>query len=145
MKLIDTNLLLYSYDPNSAFHRRARTWLENTLASQEHVGIPMLCIAGFLRISTDSRLPKLNLRMSDALAAVESWMACDVVTVLHTTDADWDTTLRCVAQGRVSGGMFTDAQIAALALRHGAIVCTADTDFARFPGLRWVNPLERRA
>ena len=35
----------------------------------------------------------------------------------------------------------TDAHLAALAIEHGAEVCSADTDFGRFRGLRWTNPL----
>lgn len=31
--------------------------------------------------------------------------------------------------------------LAALAIEHGAALCSADSDFARFPGLEWANPL----
>jgi len=34
-----------------------------------------------------------------------------------------------------------DAVLAAIALEHGATVCTTDREFARFAGLRWPNPL----
>jgi hypothetical protein len=37
--------------------------------------------------------------------------------------------------------MITDAELAALAIEHGLTVCSADTDFARFSEIRWVNPL----
>jgi predicted nucleic acid-binding protein len=33
------------------------------------------------------------------------------------------------------------AVLAAIALEHGATVCTTDPDLSRFPGLRWTNPL----
>ncbi len=36
-----------------------------------------------------------------------------------------------------------DAHLAALAVEHGALLCTTDRDFSRFPGLRWENPLEK--
>jgi hypothetical protein len=42
---------------------------------------------------------------------------------------------------RSGANLTTDAQIAALASRHRATVHTADTDFGRFPGVRWLNPL----
>jgi predicted nucleic acid-binding protein len=35
----------------------------------------------------------------------------------------------------------TDAQLAALTIEHGGVLHTTDRDFARFPGLRWTNPL----
>ena len=35
----------------------------------------------------------------------------------------------------------SDAHLAALAIEHGLTVCSADTDFARFREIQWVNPL----
>jgi hypothetical protein len=32
-----------------------------------------------------------------------------------------------------------DAHLAALAIEHGAELCSADGDFARFSGLRWTT------
>jgi len=40
-----------------------------------------------------------------------------------------------------AGNLVSDAHLAALAIEHGAELCSADTDFARFPRLRWSNPL----
>nr|MBA2594952.1 VapC toxin family PIN domain ribonuclease [Gammaproteobacteria bacterium] len=34
-----------------------------------------------------------------------------------------------------------DAHLAAIAIEHGLILCSTDGDFARFPSLRWQNPL----
>ena len=34
-----------------------------------------------------------------------------------------------------------DAHLAALSIEHGLLLCSADGDFARFPDLRWLNPL----
>jgi hypothetical protein len=35
-----------------------------------------------------------------------------------------------------------DIHLAALAIEHGLIVCSNDNDFARFPNVRWLNPLD---
>jgi len=43
----------------------------------------------------------------------------------------------------VTGNLVPDAMLAALAVEHGLTVMTADTDFARFPHVRWENPLGR--
>jgi predicted nucleic acid-binding protein len=40
-----------------------------------------------------------------------------------------------------AGNLTTDAHLAALAIEHGAELCSADNDFLRFEGLRWTNPL----
>jgi hypothetical protein len=37
----------------------------------------------------------------------------------------------------------TDTQLAAHAIENQAVLCSNDSDFARFEGLRWVNPLAR--
>ncbi len=42
---------------------------------------------------------------------------------------------------RLAGPLVSDAHLAALALEHGTGVWSTDTDFARFPGLRWEDPL----
>jgi predicted nucleic acid-binding protein len=41
-----------------------------------------------------------------------------------------------------AGNLTTDAHLAALAIEHGAELCSTDMDFSRFAGLRWTNPLE---
>ena len=41
----------------------------------------------------------------------------------------------------MSANLVPDAHLAALAIEHGLTLKSADTDFARFPGLRWENPL----
>lgn len=145
MKLIDANLLLLSYDVNAALHLRARKWLEATLSSGDSIGIPMLSVAAFVRIGTDKRLPRLALRMADALAAVDSWLELDNVSLVHTSDTNWRRTQECIRAGNVTGAMVTDAQIAALAMQHGAILYSNDRDFSRFPQLRWVDSFSGRA
>ncbi len=41
----------------------------------------------------------------------------------------------------VHGNLITDAHLAALAIEHGLTLCSVDGDFARFPKVKWVNPL----
>jgi len=40
-----------------------------------------------------------------------------------------------------AGNLTTDAHLAALAIEYQAELASTDADFARFPGLRWFNPL----
>jgi predicted nucleic acid-binding protein len=44
-------------------------------------------------------------------------------------------------EGRARGPLTTDAELAALTIEYGGVLHSTDRDFARFPGLRWVNPL----
>lgn len=48
---------------------------------------------------------------------------------------------RLVEPFGTGGNLTTDAHLAALAIEHGAELCSADADFSRFPSLRWTNPL----
>lgn len=52
------------------------------------------------------------------------------------------TSRKFLISGRVQGPSASDAQLAALTIEYGDVLHTNDCDFARFPGLRWVNPLE---
>jgi predicted nucleic acid-binding protein len=42
---------------------------------------------------------------------------------------------------RSPGNLTPDAQLAALAISSNSLLCSADNDFRRFPGLRFLNPL----
>jgi hypothetical protein len=44
-------------------------------------------------------------------------------------------------KGQARGSLVTDAHLAALAIEHGAVLCTNDRGFTRLPGLKWNNPL----
>jgi predicted nucleic acid-binding protein len=39
-----------------------------------------------------------------------------------------------------AGNLTTDAHLAVLAMERGYVLYSTDADFARFSGLRWVNP-----
>jgi hypothetical protein len=39
------------------------------------------------------------------------------------------------------GDLVPDAHLAALAIEHGLVLVSTNGDFARFPELRWENPL----
>jgi predicted nucleic acid-binding protein len=40
-----------------------------------------------------------------------------------------------------AGNLTSDAHLGALAIEHGAELCSTDVDFSRFPGVRWIDPL----
>lgn len=72
---------------------------------------------------------------------MSSWLDQPVSTILQPGERHWDI-LRAVARdGQAVGPLFMDAVLAAIAMEHGATLCTTDRDFARFPGLKWTNPL----
>lgn len=139
--LIDANLLLYAIDSGSPFNERAAVWLEDMLNGDRRVGLPWQTIGAFLRISTHPRVATNPLTSADAWGFVADWLASDPVWIPPATERTAAVYGRLVVDLDITGNLVTDAQLAALAIEHGLAVCSADTDFARFPDLRWENPL----
>jgi uncharacterized protein len=139
--LIDANLLLYAYHPRAEQHETSRAWLEATLSGTELVRFAWLTLWAFLRIATNPRVFERPLSTSEAEAMVSSWLAQPVAGILEPGERHWDILRELLREGQTSGPLVMDAVIAAIALEHGATLCTTDRDFSRFPGLRWTNPL----
>ncbi len=141
MIVLDANLLLYAYDSASTEHKPARKWAEEALSGVEPVGLPWQTISAFLRIATNVRLPGNRFTVEEAAAIVDQWVALPVVHLLAPRDRHWAFFRRLLVEGKASGPLTTDAQLAALTIENGGVLYTTDRDFARFPGLKWVNPL----
>ncbi len=139
--LLDANLLLYAVGENSSSHELAATWLDDTLNGGRRVGIPWQTIGAFVRIVTNPRVTVGALPSQDAWGVVESWLALPTVWIPPASERTAAILGRLIAHDRVTGNLVADAQLAALAIEHGLTVYSADTDFARFDGLSWINPL----
>lgn len=138
----DANLLLYAYDASGPFHDRARGWWEACLSGREPVGLTHPVLFAFLRVGTNARAYTHPMTLDEASQTVMSWLARSITQVL---EPDANHTQRVVellaAAGGTAGNLVTDAQIAATAIAHRAVVHTADRDFMRFPGLNCHYPL----
>jgi toxin-antitoxin system PIN domain toxin len=141
MILVDADLLLHPYNPRSRDHDGVRTWLELTLAGPELVRFAWLTCWAFLRISTNARVFEHPLTMAEAEAVVSSWLAQPAAGVLDPGERHWPILRSLAADGQIVGPLVMDAALAAIAIEHGATLCTTDRDFARFAGLSWKNPL----
>jgi len=141
MILPDINLLLYAYDADSPFHTKAAAWWQGCLSGIEPVGLPPLVLFGFVRISTSARVYRNPMTPAEASGHVRSWLAQPAVRIVEPGPDHIGQVLKLLEALGTAGNLVTDAQIAALALEHGAVLHTADADFLRFPGLRWFNPI----
>jgi toxin-antitoxin system PIN domain toxin len=139
--VLDANILLYAWDSTAKLHAQARAWIESSFSSGSHVGIPWQSAGAFLRIVTNTRFPGDRYTIEEAVAIVETWCEQPNVHLLVPGDRHWDSLRRTLLEGQCSGPLVTDAQLAALTIEHGGTLYTTDRDFARFPGLRWTNPL----
>lgn len=142
MILVDANILLYAYDAAAPQHEICRNWLERTLSEQIPVALSWPTILTFLRLSTDSRVYRRPRSWHEVEAIVGSWLEHPGIYVLETGAEHWSMLRRVIREGQARGPLIMDAELAALAIEHGAVLCTNDRDFARFPGLRTLNPLE---
>jgi toxin-antitoxin system PIN domain toxin len=137
----DINLLVYAYDTASAFHHKANPWLEQCLSGTEIVGFPRVVIFGFVRIATNPRAFHRPTSPVEAARHVRTWLDQPNAQVLDSGPQYIREVLKLLEAVGTAGNLVIDAQIAVAALDHGAVVHTSDTDFIRFPDLRWYNPI----
>ena len=139
----DANLLLYAYDSTCPFHERARDWWEACLSGTEPVGLTHPVVFAFIRIGTNPRVFRNPMTLSEASAWVKSWVERRITQVLQPDADHVERVLFLLALAASSGGnLVTDAQIAALAIAHCAVVHTVERDFLRFPELTCNYPLD---
>ena len=139
--IVDANILLYAVDSSSPFHNRAAQWLEAAFNGPRRVGLPWQTIGAFLRISTHPRLSESPLSVPQAWGFVEEWLAQDTAWIPPATQHTARILGELLVRSQVGANLIPDAQLAALALENGVSVVSNDTDFARFPGCGWINPL----
>jgi toxin-antitoxin system PIN domain toxin len=139
--VLDANILLYAYDSASPHHAKARAWSEEALSGTMPVGLPWQTISAFLRIMTNPKLPGERFTLEEAVQLVDRWLEQPNVRLLGPGDDHWPLFRQMIVEGQAPGALITDAQLAALTMEYGGVLHTTDRDFARFPGLRWTNPL----
>ena len=137
----DVNLLLYAVDSGSPRHEPARGWWETALRGPEPVGVPWVTILAFLRLTTNPRVFARPLKPAQAFDVIEAWTMQPHVVPIEPTLRHLRIVRGLLDTAGTAGNLVTDAHLAALAIEHGATLCSADADFSRFPGLRWSNPL----
>ena len=141
MILTDVNLLVHAYNLQSPVHRIARTWWEELLNGTRPVGLAWIGILGFIRITTSRQILSHPLPVAQACELVRGWFGQPYVSVLHPSDRHSEILFGLFASLGTAANLTTDAHLAALAIEHQAELHSTDSDFARFSGLRWINPL----
>ena len=139
--LVDANVLLFAVDDESPFHARAAAWLESVLNGPARVAFPWPALVAFLRISTHGRALDRPLKPAEAWRYVEEWLDASPAWVPLPTERHAEVLRELVTSYDLRGNLVPDADLVALAIEHGLPICSADTDFARFREVEWVNPL----
>lgn len=139
--LVDANILLYARNVGDPHHEAAKQWIESALNGNRRVGLPWQSLYAFMRISTNRRAFANPLTGAQAVNQVQAWIGAPMAWIPEPT-ANHVTVLRDLLQeSGIVGPLVSDAILAAIAYEHGLVVQSTDTDFAKFPEVRWANPL----
>jgi len=141
MKLVDANLLLYAVNQDAPLHSKAKAWLEGVLSGTEALGFDWTAILAFLRLSTRAAVFPNPLKVEDACDMVDSWLAQPCAAIVQPGERHLTILKSLLKPFGSAGNLIADAHLAAVAVEHGAELCSCDADFKRFPGVRWINPL----
>ena len=138
----DTNLLVYAHHPDAQLHSPAKRWWQALLDGNELIGLPWIVTTGFIRVSTNVRMLEQPTTTEVAVRVANDWFRYPHVFPLNPGSRHMVFLSEALAAVRIGGNLVPDAHIAALAIEYQAEVHSSDSDFARFPGLRWKNPLD---
>jgi toxin-antitoxin system PIN domain toxin len=141
MILPDANLLIYALDDTSPRHEASRTWLDRTLSGTQTVAFAWQVLLAVVRLTTNSRIFTRPFQPDEIFDVVDGWLAQPNTTVVHPTDRHAAVLRGLLTPLGTAGNLTADAHLAALAMEHGAELHSCDSDFARFPGIRWADPL----
>jgi toxin-antitoxin system PIN domain toxin len=144
MILVDANLLVYAHVADFDEHEIARDWLDAQLDGTTRAGLPWESLSAYLRLVTNPRVFPRPLSGADALGQVQDWLSRPAAWVPAPTERHADILGELLALDGSRADLVPDAHLAAIAIGHGLTVMSNDGDFARFPGVRWENPLAGR-
>jgi toxin-antitoxin system PIN domain toxin len=142
MILLDNDILIYALTTALPQHNQARAWLSAALKNSYHpIAISITSILGFIRITTNPKIFKLPLSIIEVQKRLLPLLAHSNVRVVNPTKDHFEKVLITMRDNNLKDDDTMDAHLAVLALSLGAKLATNDKSFARFSGLRLINPL----
>jgi toxin-antitoxin system PIN domain toxin len=139
--LVDANLLLYASNQSAREHDLARVWLDDQLSSTTRVGLPWPSLLAFVRLATNASVVRRPVTPTAAWRQVEEWLACETAWIPVPGQRHVEILGGLLKHPLMTSRLVPDAHLAAIAIEHGLTLHSADGDFAKFPGLKWRNPL----
>ncbi len=139
MLLPDVNVLIYAHREDGPEHERYAAWLRALTASAAPFALSEVVLAGFLRIVTNRRIFDPPTPMGTAIQFCQKLVSRPRAVMIAPGRRHWDIFVGLCR--KIEGPLVTDAYLAALALEHGCELVSTDSDFARFPEVRWRHPL----
>jgi len=141
MLLLDVNVCIYAFRRESRGHENFKSWLEQVLSGPEPVGLPEQVLASVIGWSRTPASPRTRRPPSAALSFCDSLVEAPAAMRVRPGERHWGIFHDLVSQHGLRGNDIPDAYLAALALEQGATWVTTDRGFARYEGLRLLDPL----
>ena len=139
--LVDANLLIYAADEHSPFHAPASAWMAQQINGPVRVGLPWSSLLAFLRLATNPRATLTPLTITEAWSVVSGWLGAATVWIPSPGARHAEILGSLLVDAHAGANHVPDAHLAALAIEHGLTVYSNDSDFGRYSGLHWENPL----
>ncbi len=140
MRLIDTSVLVVAVNSADTRHDTARAFLERVLSERGEVLIAASSVVGFVRKVTRIVAGLPGLTVAEAFDLADEWLERSTVRIPIPDERHFSRVRELLQSAGVSGKHVDDAHLAALALQYRATIVTFDTDFARFPEVKWERP-----
>ena len=140
MIAVDTNVLVYAHRKDSSRHSPAISWLRRLAEGEVPWGLPVFCLGEFVRVVTHRNIFPSPSSLEQALDALQSLLGSPSLRILFPGGSYAHLFRSAVLEGRTTGNLVFDAQIAALCREYGIRrLLTEDRDFSRFAALTIVG------
>ncbi len=140
MKLLDVNVILAAFREDHPHFEPARRYVEALSENGEGFALTDLVAGSFIRIATNRRVFVDPAPVAEAFAYLRALRSQPGHLLLAPGPRHLALFEDLCRAGEADGDLVPDAELAALAVEHGAEVISFDRDFARFPGVRWSQP-----
>ncbi len=140
MRLLDVSVLVHAHREDAPDHAFFHRWLLELVNGREAYGVCDLVLSAFVRVVTHPRIFKEPSTVDEALLFAEIVRGQPQCCVIAPGPRHWAIFRELCLRASARGNRAIDAYLAALAIESGSEWVTADRDYARFPGLRWLHP-----
>ena len=142
MLLPDVNVLVYAHiEDSTPEHEEYAAWLTRLATGAEPFALSVLVLAGFVRVATNRRIFDPSSTTETAFDFVASLIERPTARVVGPGPNHMAIFEQLCRESRAADKLVADAQHAAIAIENGCTLVTTDSDFNRFPSLRWQHPL----
>ena len=142
MLLPDVNVLIYAHrEDSSPEHPRFAAWVTELATGPEPFALSVLALVGLVRIVTNSSVFRRPSTLEEVLAFTGELTRRPTARLVGPGPQHWELVSELCRATKATAKLVADAQHAAVAIEHGCTLITTDSDFKRFPHLRWRHPL----